>query len=146
MSYGIPDFYVEPEERTILSILRHTFYRCTSTVEMVWDSLGDMLQGKYGMEAVSGPIGVADAISTAAETDVFQLLYLMAVITINLGIVNLLPLPALDGGRLVFILIEMIFRRPVPQKYESIVHFVGIVLLLGLSALIAFKDIFTIFS
>ncbi|MBQ8859683.1 MAG: RIP metalloprotease RseP [Clostridia bacterium] len=146
MSLGVPDFYVEAEKSTPLNLLRHTFFRCTSTVKMVYDGLFDMLGGKYGMEGVSGPIGVADAISTAAETDILQLLYLTVVISINLGVVNLLPLPALDGGRLVFILIEMIFRRPVPQKYEAIVHFVGIILLLGLTVLIAFKDIFTLFS
>lgn len=146
MSLGVPDFFVEAEERNPLTLLKHTFFRCTSTVKMVYDGLFDMLGGKYGMEGVSGPIGVADAISTAAQTDLLQLLYLTVVISINLGIVNLLPLPALDGGRLVFILIEMIFHRPVPAKYEAVVHFVGIVLLLGLTVLIAFKDIFTLFS
>ena len=146
ITVGIPDFYVEEDAYTLGNLIEHTFFRCTSTGKMVYDGLFDLLQGKYGVESVAGPIGVADAISTAAQTDILQLINLMVVISVNLGIVNLLPLPALDGGRLVFILIEMIFRRPVPRKYEAIVHFVGIVLLLGLSVLISFKDIFTLFS
>lgn len=146
MTIGVPDFFVEEEARTPLNLLRHTFFRCTSTVKMVYDGIFDMLGGKYGMDGVAGPIGVADAISTAAQTDLLQLLYLTVVISINLGIVNLLPLPALDGGRLVFILIEMITRRPVSQKIEGLVHFVGIVLLLGLTVLVAFKDIVSLFS
>ena len=68
----------------------------------------------------------------------------MAFITINLGLFNLLPLPALDGGRLVFILFEMIFKKPVPQKYEAVVHTVGFILLIGLMLIITFKDIWSI--
>lgn len=145
VTLGVPDFLVEAEEKTVGNVLRHTYYQSASTVKMIWDSLVDMVSGKYGFEAVSGPVGVADAITDAAATDLTQLIYLVAVITINLGVVNLLPLPALDGGRLVFILIEMIFRRPVPPKYEGIVHFVGIVLLMILMVIVLFKDIFTIF-
>jgi regulator of sigma E protease len=77
---------------------------------------------------------------------VWQTLLLAAVISINLGLFNLFPIPALDGGRLVFILFEMIFRRPVPAKYEGLVHFVGFVILMALMVLILFKDIFTLFS
>ena len=73
------------------------------------------------------------------------MLPLIALITINLGIFNLLPIPALDGGRIVFILIEMIFRKPVPQKYESIVHAVGFAILIAFMALILAKDIITLF-
>ena len=68
----------------------------------------------------------------------------MALITINLGLFNLLPLPALDGGRILFILIEMIARKPVPQKYESVVHAVGFVILLAFMLLVVAKDIWTL--
>jgi len=63
---------------------------------------------------------------------------------VNLGIMNLLPLPALDGGRLVFLLVELIFRKPVPQKYEGWVHAAGMVLLLGLMVVVTFNDILRI--
>ena len=70
----------------------------------------------------------------------------MALITINLGIFNLLPLPALDGGRILFILFELITRKPVPQKYEGWVHTIGLILLLGLMLLITAKDIITLIT
>ena len=115
-------------------------------MKMVFESFGGLLSGEYGMESVSGPIGVAGAMSEAAQDDPLQFLFLVAVITINLGIVNLFPLPALDGGRIFFILIEMVFRRPVPQKYEAIVHLVGIVILFALMIFVLFKDVFELFA
>lgn len=146
ITYGYPDFYVEADETNLPNLLYHTFWRSTSTVKMVWDSLVDLVAGRYGMEAVSGPIGVAGAITDAAATDWLQLVYLVAVISINLGVFNLLPLPALDGGRLVFLFIEIVFRRPIPRQYEAMVHFVGILLLFGLMIAVTFKDLFALFS
>lgn len=144
--YGMMDFYVCAEEKTVPALFYHTWHRTTGVMTMIWDSFGDLFSGRYGMEAVSGPIGVADAMTEAVQTGGFlQLLLLVAVITINLGIVNLLPIPALDGGRIAFLLIEIIFRRPVPQKLEALVNFIGIVLLFTLMILIMFKDIIALF-
>ena len=143
---GALDFYVQAEEKSLGNVLKHTLHRSLSTVKMVWESLVDFIGGRYGMEAVSGPVGVAGAISDAASNGLSQLAYLMAVISINLGIFNLLPVPALDGGRLFFILIEIIFRRPVPQKYEALVHFIGILVLFGFVILVTFKDIMSFFA
>ena len=146
VGYGIADFYVQPAEKSVGNVLRHTVSRTTTTVKMIWESLIDLFAGKYGMEAVSGPVGVAGVIADTAATSVWDTVMLIAVISINLGLVNIFPLPALDGGRLVFILIEMIARRPVPAKYEGIVHFIGFILLMGLMVLVLFKDIFSLFS
>ena len=101
---------------------------------------------KIGISAVSGPVGVTAAIGSAAKQSLENLLPIMALITINLGIFNLLPIPALDGGRLLFILIEMIFKKPVPQKYEAVVHAVGFALLIGFMLLITAKDIWTLIA
>ena len=68
----------------------------------------------------------------------------MALITINLGLFNLFPLPALDGGRMVFLLIEMIIGRPVPKKREALVHAIGFFVLIGFMALVAAKDVWTL--
>ena len=70
-----------------------------------------------------------------------NILYMMMIITVNLGIVNLLPLPALDGGRFFFMLIEVIARRPIPQKYEAWIHAAGFFILLGFIVVITFNDI-----
>ncbi len=147
VSFGVPDFWVKPVEKTVGTVLSHTYHQSVSTVKMIWDSLIDLITGKYGLEAVSGPVGVAGAISDAASTDFTQLIYLVAVITMNLGVMNLLPIPALDGGRLLFILLEIIFRRPVlTANKEAIIHTVGIVILMLLMVVVLFKDIFTLFT
>ncbi|MBQ5824262.1 MAG: site-2 protease family protein [Clostridia bacterium] len=118
-----------------------------SVARMVWMSLGDLISGKYGLKDMSGPVGTVGVIADIAEEssksmDYSALINLMAFISINIGVFNLLPIPALDGGRLLFIIIEMIFRKPVPAKYENWVHAAALVLLLGFMAIITFSDIF----
>ena len=140
------DFYVYGIRKTLGSYIKQTFATAASYCAVVWRSLIDLISGKYGISAVSGPVGVTAAIGSAAKQSLENLLPIMALITINLGIFNLLPIPALDGGRLLFILIEMIFRKPVPQKYEAIVHAVGFALLIGFMLLITAKDIWTLIT
>ena len=112
---------------------------------MVWISLGDLITGKVGFDQLSGPVGVGEAIGQAVSISWTNLFILIAFLTINVGIFNLLPIPALDGGRLVFILIEAIFRKPVPAKYEGVIHAVGLILLFGLMIVITLKDIIGLF-
>lgn len=146
INYLTVDFYVEGKDKTFTSFIGHTFDTAISNCAVVYRSLIDLVTGRYGISAVSGPVGVTVAISDIARQNFMALVQMMALITINLGLFNLLPIPALDGGRLVFILFEMIFRKPVPQKYESIVHTVGMVLLLGFMAIITLKDIWTLIA
>lgn len=138
--YGIAN-----EDFTLPMILKHTFYRSTYTVTMIWESLYDLVTGRYGIDAVSGPVGVTEALSEAIDTDVKEgtnsFAYMSVIISMNLGIMNLLPLPALDGGRLVFLIIEAIRRKPLKPEIEGYVHFAGIVLLMLLMVFICFKDI-----
>ena len=138
------DFWVAPQEKTVGSFLSQTFKTGLSYGRVVWFSLVDLVTGKYGISAVSGPVGVTEVIGSAAKQSISNLWPIMALITINLGIFNLLPLPALDGGRLIFILIEMIFRKKVPEKYESWVHAAGFALLIGFMLLITAKDIWAL--
>lgn len=144
VAFGQPDFSVYPEEKTFLNIINHTFWRSVSNVKMVWETLIDLVGGKYGIEHVSGPIGVTTAVSQTASQGVDSFLSLVVMIAMNLGVVNLLPLPALDGGRLLFQFIELIRRKPLKPQVEGYVHFVGIVLLLILMVVIAVKDVFTL--
>lgn len=146
INYLTVDFYVEGKDKTFISFIGHTFDTAVSNCAVVYRSLIDLVTGRYGISAVSGPVGVTVAISDIAKQNFMALVQMMALITINLGLFNLLPIPALDGGRLVFILFEMIFRKPVPQKYESIVHAIGMVLLLGLMVVITFKDIWMLIA
>ena len=143
------DFYVEPIEKTFLTVLEQTGSQTVSTIRMVWSSIIGLIQGQFSFEDISGPVGAASAITQVASEGlkssfgdaVNNILYVMIVITVNLGIFNMLPFPALDGGRFLFLLIEAIFRKPIPRKVEQIVNTAGLVLLLGFMAVITFKDI-----
>lgn len=145
VTFGKIDFKVYGEEASFKNILKHSFFRSFSTVKMVVDSIVDMFSGRYGIEAVSGPVGVASAVGEAVNAGFYSLLYLFTFITMNLGIFNLLPFPALDGGHLIFHFYELIFRKPVKKEFEQMVNLIGIMLLMGFALLITFKDIFTLF-
>jgi len=116
-----------------------------SYARTVWFSLVDMIRGKFSINEVSGPVGVASALGEATRSGIDTLLPMLCLITINLGVFNLLPIPALDGGRLLFILVEMVRRKPLSQKYESVVHAVGFLLLMLFLAFITLKDILGFF-
>lgn len=140
------DFYVRPVKKTVGSFVRETVNTSISYCAVIWRSLIDLISGKYGISAVSGPVGVTAAIGTAAKQSLRSILPIMALITINLGLFNLLPIPALDGGRVVFLLIEMIFRKPVPKRYEAWVHAAGFIALISFMVLITAKDLWSLFA
>lgn len=146
------DFYVEPEAPTFLGLVRRSATDTFSMVRMAIETLKGMVTGRFGLNDVAGPIGTAQAITQAASAGLSQsfgqavlnILVMIVLITVNLGVVNLLPLPALDGGRLLFLIWEGVTRHPVPAKYEGYVHAAGFVLLIGLMVVIAFNDVFRI--
>ena len=140
-TFGTIDFVVYAEYKTVGTMIKHAFFRSVSTIKTIWESLIDLITGRYGIDAVSGPIGVTEALGEAAREGLSSFVFFAVVISMNLGVVNLLPLPALDGGRLLFQLIELVTRRPVKKEIEGYIHFAGLVLLLILSVLIAVKDI-----
>ena len=127
-----------------------------SNVRNVRLSLQMLLTGKAGLQDMTGPVGIVQIMSETAQTsptvwDAFlNMLYFGAFIAVNLAIMNLLPIPALDGGRIVGLLIttavEAVTHKKIDPKYEGYLHAAGMILLLGLMAVILFKDIFTIFK
>jgi regulator of sigma E protease len=144
MAIGAQDFLLYSYSKDTVRFgdyIHGAFWRSCSTVKMVWDSLAGLFSGRYGMEAVSGPIGVTEVITDAAKTDHLSLLYIVTVITINLGVMNLLPFPALDGGHLLIYLVEAVVRKPIPKKIEGLIHLAGFAVLMILMVLIATKDI-----
>lgn len=138
------DFKFLGEKKTVKTFFSQTFKTAISYGRMVVFSLVDMFGGRYRVTDVSGPVAVTATIGEAFTVDFSAAFSIIALIAINLGIFNLLPLPALDGGRLFFIFVEMIFRRPIPQKYEKWVHAAGMLILLPLMILIIFKDIWSL--
>lgn len=140
------DFSVNGIEKNPLSFISQSIKTTVSYGRIVWLSLIDLIGGKFGISSVSGPVGVTVAIGDVARSGLINLLPMIVLITVNLGIFNLLPIPALDGSRALFILIEMVRRKPIPQKYESAIHAIGMIVLLSFMALITLKDVFKLFS
>lgn len=143
------DFKVARIEKNFGSIITKTFQDTVSTIRMVWFSLVGLLTGRFGFNELAGPVGAASAIGQVASAGLEQgflqafnnILYMMMVISVNLGVVNLLPLPALDGGRLIFLIIEGVRRKPINPKYEGWINAAGFVLLMALMVIVTFSDI-----
>lgn len=136
------DFSIYGEEPTFFGRISYAFRWTWSLVKLVWHSLGDIISGEFGISQLSGPIGVTDTISDAVQSTNYKgILLILAVITVNLGVFNLLPLPALDGGRIAFMILEIIRGKPISQKVEGIIHAVGMALLMLLMVIVAYNDI-----
>lgn len=136
------DFIVYGVPSSFLNCVKYSFGETVSTARIVWLSLFDLVTGQYGMTDLAGPVGTVEIIADVATNyHLEQLLSLMAFITINVGVFNLLPLPALDGGRLFFLLVEAIRRKPIKPKYEGYVHAAGMALLLALMVFVTFNDV-----
>ena len=147
------DFKVYRVDKNVKTVITSTFSETLAFVRMIYKSLQMMLTGQVGFNELSGPVGMASAIGQVAEQGFAQsllagvnnIIYFMALITVNLGIFNLLPIPALDGGRLFFILVEAIRGKPISPEKEGLVHFIGLVLLLILMVAVTIKDVWSIF-
>ncbi len=134
------------ESKNFFNVMSFGFRDTISTARLIWISFIDLVRGQYGLNDLSGPVGIVSAIGTVRAYGLDSLMSLIMMISVNLGIFNLLPLPALDGGRLVFLIIEGIRRKPVPPEKEGMVHFVGIACLMVLMVIITVGDISKIFS
>ncbi|MFC4077861.1 RIP metalloprotease RseP [Salinithrix halophila] len=121
-------------------------------VKKTWDlaviivtGVGQLITGQVGFENLAGPVGIADFTGKVAEQGWLQLLNWTALLSLNLGIFNILPFPALDGSRLVFVLLEGLRGRPIDPNKESMVHFVGFALLMMLALMVTYNDILRVF-
>lgn len=143
----------------VVSVVREAFYQTIWMGKVVFVSLGMLISGEVGVGEMSGPVGVVDAMNSAVNdaassapagqglmAGLLALLSLASFISVNIGIMNLLPIPALDGGRIFFVIIEAIRRKPIPPEKEGIVHFIGLVLLMGLMVFATWNDISRLIS
>lgn len=145
---GDMDFKVLALENSFSNVMKVTFWRSVSSIKMAFDSIGGLITGRYSLSSLSGPIGMSSAVSEVASQPMagWNMLYLFALIAMNLGVMNLLPIPALDGGRLFFRFIEVLrFGKPINPRIEARIHGAGMMILLLLTAVIACKDIFSLF-
>lgn len=137
----------------LLTAFQYGTYEVKYWIEVTLDSLRMLVTGQIGVDQLSGPVGIVDVVdetyqqsrSYGAYVVVAQMLYLAILLSANLGVMNLLPLPALDGGRLVFLFVEAVRKKRVPPEKEGYVHFAGIVLLMLLMVVVMYNDIQRVF-
>lgn len=138
------DFYIKGLKKNFWNVFKQSFKWTASMARLVWVSLADLIRGNVSFSQMSGPIGIVSIVADSASTmlqDITPILYLMAFITINVGTMNLLPFPALDGARFLILIIEAIRRKPMKPKYEGIIHGVGMIILLGFMLVISVSDV-----
>ncbi|MEE1280475.1 MAG: site-2 protease family protein [Oscillospiraceae bacterium] len=138
-------FYVNPENKTFFNILRHGFFESVSYVRTTVLGLLDILTGRVGIDGLGGVVKVGQVVGEATKYGIANLLTLVAMISVNLGVMNLLPIPALDGGRIVLLVFEGIFRKPLNSKIEYALIAGSMILLLALTLFITVKDVISIF-
>ena len=146
--------YGEGVEAKGLGIFKYAYYEVRYSVKATLKSLVMLVQGKASKDDVSGPVGIAQVIGEVAEEAspygplvlILNLSNIALLLSVNLGILNLLPLPALDGGRLVFMLIEAVRGKPIPPEKEGMVHFAGFVALMVLMVFVMYNDIVRLFA
>lgn len=141
------------EKGNVLQVLGYSAAELRYWMKFTVESVSMLIHGQVGIEDMSGPVGIVDAIGETYEANradgwyyvTLSMIMMSVMLSVNLGVMNLLPIPALDGGRLIFLLLEAIRGKAIPQEKESMVHFLGFVLLMGLMVVIMFNDIKNIF-
>ena len=108
---------------------------------MMYDTIRQLITGDVSVKELSGPVGIVYAVNDTAKAGVIYVVYLSALLSLNLAIMNMLPLPALDGGRLLFLLIRKITGKRVTDEMEGRIHFIGIVLLMLLMVFVTWNDV-----
>lgn len=132
---------------TPISVVKEAFFQTVWMSKLVFVSLGMLLSGQAKVSEVSGPVGVVGAMNATAQTGgIISLIYLASFISVNIGLMNLLPIPALDGGRIFFVFVEALRRKPIPPEKEGIVHFIGLILLVGVMLFATWNDIMRLIS
>lgn len=139
------DFWLLGVDKNAGNVIASTIKESLSYARMVFLSLHDLLVGRYSISDLSGPVGAVSVISDAVKSSFYSSMRIMALLTINVGLFNLFPIPALDGWRLFVLLGEGITRKRLPQKAEYLINAVGLVLLLGLMCVVTFSDITKLF-
>lgn len=135
------DFWLLGTQKTVGSVIKNTAMEWISYARMVFLSVHDLILGRYHLSDLSGPVGTVSVVSDAVKTSAFSMLKIMALLTINIGLFNLFPIPALDGWRLFLLLFEGITKKKLPSKWEWVINSVGLVLLIGFMCVITFSDI-----
>ncbi|MBM7603288.1 regulator of sigma E protease [Metabacillus crassostreae] len=134
-----------PVDKSFVSSLKYGFVETYTWTKEILIGFGKLVTGQFSIDMLSGPVGIYDMTDQVAESGTTNLLRWAALLSINLGIVNLLPIPALDGGRLLFLFVEALRGKPIDRQKEGIVHFIGFSLLMLLMLVVTWNDIQRLF-
>ncbi|WP_099158131.1 RIP metalloprotease RseP [Virgibacillus ndiopensis] len=132
-------------EKSITGTLKYGFVQTYDTTKLILTNLVMLVTGQYSIDMLSGPVGIYDVTDQVVQTGFMNFVMWTAILSVNLGIVNLVPLPALDGGRLLFVGIEAVRGKPIDPQKEGIVHFIGFALLMLLMLVVTWNDIQRLF-
>ncbi|WP_216827956.1 RIP metalloprotease RseP [Alkalihalobacterium elongatum] len=141
---GEPEGFIGVGQSTTFTVLGSIKYGVTETyvfAKLIFEALGMLVTGQFSLDQLAGPVGIYNYTGQAAEMGILVLMKWAAILSVNLGIINLLPLPALDGGRLMFIGVEAVRGKPIDPQKEGLVHFIGFALLMLLMLVVTWNDI-----
>ena len=143
----VPTYYLginfKMAENNFQNNVYYAFYKTGDFLASILDNIKMLFTGKVGIDQMMGPVGISSVVSQT--TGIVDFIYMLAIISISLGITNLLPIPALDGGKLLILLIEAIRRKPLKEELEIGIQMAGFLILISLSIFISYKDILRIF-
>ena len=138
--------YINQEKTTgIFNKIKYAFEKFWSIVVTMWLTLAGLFTGKISLDALSGPVGIFTVVGDSISYGLYSVIFLLAYLSINVGIINIIPFPAFDGGRIFFLIVEKIKGSPVNQKFENWCHTIGFILLMLLIIFITIKDIIKLF-
>ncbi|WP_019226972.1 RIP metalloprotease RseP [Sedimentibacter sp. B4] len=132
-------------DKSFSTAISSSAYKTVYFIKLMFKTISQLVTGKLGSDSLGGPVMVISMVGEAAESGILSLLNLAAFISINLGFMNLLPIPALDGSKLVFLVVEAIRGKSIPVEKEGYIHFIGFVVLIGFMIFITYKDILRLF-
>lgn len=138
--YGIVGVY-NPVEKSPAKAIKYGYDETVFVTKEIFVQLGKLITGHFSIDKLSGPMGIYASTGEVAKTGVYNLMRWAALLSINLGIMNLLPIPALDGGRLLFFAVEALRGKPIDRQKEGMVHFIGFALLMLLMLVVTWNDI-----
>lgn len=134
------------KEKGFFVSIKYAFVQTKNLVAQMGKTIYYLITGQIGIDSLSGPVGIYTVVGSAAEAGILSVLYLIAYLCINVGIINLIPLPAFDGGRILFLIIEKIKGSKVNPKIENVIHSIGFILLMALMIYVTYNDILRVFG
>ena len=133
-------------DKGIIPSIKYAFTKTFDLLEQMGKIIIYLITGKLSLNSLSGPVGIYNIVGESAKAGIISLIYLIAYLCINVGFINLIPIPAFDGGRALFLIIEKIRRKKMNPKIENTIHSVGFIFLMVLMVLITYNDIIRIFK